>query len=349
MTVTFWIVAGGLCLAAVGILLLPVWQRRLIDGRWSPVGLVAVIAIAPLALGMYAFVSDWDAEEAAQAAADGARTAEQIATAEGLIAQIEAHLASNPSDTEGWSFLAQSYVMLGRYPQARGAYERLWALTPEPDDDLKLAYAEAQILAEQDPLTGDASRLVEEVLAARPQDPKALWYGGLAAFALGHNDVARERFTSLLAFDPPADVANAIRDRLAALGSPSGTESGQGGAAVQGPSIRLSVTLGEGRSVAELGPNAQLFIIARDPAAPRGPPIAVIRRPPSAVPGEFTLSDADAMIAGRSLASYPELAVVARLSRTGQPIEQPGDWFAQTTVRLGELGTVALVIDEVVQ
>jgi cytochrome c-type biogenesis protein CcmH len=67
------------------------------------------------------------------------------------------------------------------------------------------------------------------------------------------------------------------------------------------------------------------------------------------VPGEFTLSDADSMIAGRSLASYPEIAVVARLSRTGQPIEQPGDWFAQTTVRLSEPGTVALVIDEVVQ
>lgn len=346
MTPTFWVVGGGLCLAAVGILLLPVWRRRLIDGRWSPVGLVAVIAIAPLALGMYAFVSDWDAEEAAQAAADAARAAEQMATAEGLIVQIEAHLASNPGDMEGWSFLAQSYVMLGRYPQARGAYERLWALTPEPDDDLKLAYAEAQILAEQDPLTGDASRLVEEVLVARPQDPKALWYGGLAAFALGHNDVARERFTSLLAFDPPAEVVSVIRERLAELDGPSGAESGQG-AVAPGPSIKLSVALGEGRSVAELGPSAQLFIIARAPEG--GPPIAVIRRPPSAVPGEFTLSDAEAMIAGRSLASYPEIAVVARLSRTGQPIEQPGDWFAQTTVRVGEPGTVALVIDEVVQ
>jgi cytochrome c-type biogenesis protein CcmH len=220
-------------------------------------------------------------------------------------------------------------------------------LTPEPDDDLKLAYAEAQILAEQDPLAGDASRLVEEVLAARPQDPKALWYGGLAAFALGHNDVARERFTSLLAFNPPADVADAIRDRLATLGGPGGAEGGQGGAAIEGPSIKLSVALGEGRSVAALGPSAQLFIIARAPEG--GPPIAVIRRPPSAVPGEFTLSDADSMIAGRSLASYPEIAVVARLSRSGQPIEQPGDWFAQATVRLGDPGTVALVIDEVVQ
>ncbi len=343
MTATFWIVAGGLCLAAVGILLLPVWQRRLIDGRWSPVGLVTVIAIAPLALGMYAYVSDWDAEEAA-------RTAEQTAFADSLIAELEAHLASNPGDAEAWSFLGESYLQLGRYLEARAAYARLWALTPEPDDELKLAYAEAQILAGQTALAGDAARLVEEVLAAQPQEPKALWYGGLAAFELGRNDLARQRFTSLLAFNPPADVANAIRDRLAALGGPSGAESGQGGeggVTADGPSIKLSVALGEGRSVADLGPSAQLFIIARAPEG--GPPIAVIRRPPSAVPGEFTLTDADSMIAGRSLASYPEIAIVARLSRTGQPIEQPGDWFAQTTVRVGEPGTVALVIDEVVQ
>jgi cytochrome c-type biogenesis protein CcmH len=342
VTGTFWFVAGGFCLTAVGILLLPLWRRRLIDGRWSPVGLVTVIAIAPLALGMYAFVSDWNAEDAARATEEAARAAEQTAFADSLIAQIEAHLASNPGDAEGWSLLAKSYSQLGRYPEARAAYVRLWALTPEPDDELKLAYAEAQVLAEQNPLAGDAPRLVEEVLAARPQDPRALWYGGLAAFELGRNDLARQRFTSLLAFNPPADVVSVIRQRLAALG-----EGGQGSAVATGPSIKLSVALGEGRSVAELGSSAQLFIIARAPEG--GPPIAVIRRPPSAVPGEFTLSDADSMIAGRSLASYPEIAVVARLSRTGQPIEQPGDWFAQTTVRLSEPGTVALVIDEVVQ
>lgn len=345
MTATFWIVAGVLCLAAVGIMLVPLWRRRRIDGRWSPLGLVTVIAIAPLALGMYTLVSDWDAEDAERAAQEAAHVAEQMTLADRLIAELEARVASNPSDATTWGVLGGVYVQLGRYAQAQAAYERLWALTPEPDDELKLAYAEAQILAEQTTLVGDAARLVEEVLATRPQDSKALWYGGLVAFERGQNDVARQRFTALVAVDPRA--ADIVRDRLEALGDAGGAPSGQGGAAASGPSIKLSVALGAGRSVAELGPSAQLFIIARAPEG--GPPIAVIRRPPSAVPGEFTLSDADSMIAGRSLASYAEIAVVARLSRTGQPIEQPGDWFAQTTVRRGEPGTVALVIDEVVQ
>ena len=80
-----------------------------------------------------------------------------------------------------------------------------------------------------------------------------------------------------------------------------------------------------------------------------GPPLAVIRRPPDAVPGEFSLSDANSMIQGRSLSAYPEVTVVARLSSSGQPGAQPGDWFAETVVRPSAGEPVALVIDQVVQ
>jgi cytochrome c-type biogenesis protein CcmH len=55
------------------------------------------------------------------------------------------------------------------------------------------------------------------------------------------------------------------------------------------------------------------------------------------------------MIQGRSLSAYPELQVVARLSMSGQPIAQPGDWQAEARVRPGDAATVALVIDQVVQ
>ena len=114
-----------------------------------------------------------------------------------------------------------------------------------------------------------------------------------------------------------------------------------------GPRSSSALRLRPGRSLAALGPNAQLFIIARAPEG--GPPIAVIRRPPSAVPGEFSLSDANSMIQGRSLAAYPQITVVARLSQSGQPTAQPGDWQAEALVRPSEGPTVALVIDEVVQ
>jgi cytochrome c-type biogenesis protein CcmH len=150
----------------------------------------------------------------------------------------------------------------------------------------------------------------------------------------------------LLALGPPEQVERVVRAQLAELGS-VGAEGAGGAAVVTGPEIKLSVTLGEGRSLDSLGPNAQLFIMALAPEG--GPPLAVMRRAPSSVPGEFSLSDANSMIQGRSLASYPEVRVVARLSMSGQPGAQPGDWQAEAVVRPSEGPTVALVIDQVVQ
>jgi cytochrome c-type biogenesis protein CcmH len=334
----FWFGAGVLGLVAIGIVLWPVWRQRKSSGRWSPIGLVAAVAIVPVAAALYFHVSNWNPEIAARAS-EGNRLVEALAT----------QLEQTPDDVEGWKLLANSYMALGRYPEGRAAYEQAWQRTPMPDADLTIAYAEAQILTDRASLAGEAGRLVEAVVAVDPGNPKALWYGGLVALEGGREADVRARWTALLALNPPEQVAEVVRTQLAALSgaAPVVEQEAGGAAAVAGPSFQLDVSLGAGRSVADLGPNAQLFIIARTPGG--GPPLAVIRQPASAVPGQFTLSDANSMIPGRSLGAYEELTLVARLSASGQPLEQPGDWFAQTVVRPGEVGTVALVIDQVVQ
>lgn len=334
MTTTFWIVAALLCALAIAFLLVPVWQVRRRGGGWSPAGLTVAVLVAPLALVLYAYVSDWDFEYAERASRESE-----------LVDQLARHLEANPADLEGWRLLAASYMQLGRYSEGRAAYQQLWARTREPSNELKIAYAESQILADRGSLTGEAGRLVEEVLASTPGDPKALWYGGLVALELGRDEAVRERWTRLLALSPPEQVAQVVRGQLAALDTEGAAAALA--PAVSGPQITLNVTLGAGPSAAPLGPQAQLFIFARGPEG--GPPIAVIRRPASAVPGEFSLSDADSMIQGRSLSSYPEITVVARLSMSGQPTPQRGDWQAEAVVRPGEAPTVALVIDQVVQ
>jgi cytochrome c-type biogenesis protein CcmH len=336
VTQTFWTVAVLLCALAVTVLLVPVWRHKRRAGGWSPVGVAAAVLVAPAALGMYFAVTSWDPEYSARADRENE-----------LLQQLVAHLESNPTDAQGWRLLAASYMQLGRYDEGRAAYQRLWAMTREPDDELKLAYAEAQILSDRASLTGEAGRLVEEVLASRPGDAKALWYGGLVALELGRDQDVRTRWTSLLELGPPEQVERVVRAQLAELGGIDAEGASSTAAVASGPEIKLNVTLGEGRSLASIGPNAQLFIMALAPEG--GPPLAVMRRAPSSVPGEFLLSDANSMIQGRSLASYPEVRVVARLSMSGQPGAQPGDWQAEAVVRPGEAPTVALVIDQVVQ
>jgi cytochrome c-type biogenesis protein CcmH len=290
---------------------------------------------------LYVYVSNWD-PDVAQRTSEGQR----------LVQELAARLRQSPDDVAGWELLGRSYMALGDYPQGARAYREAWSRTPQPDDDLKLSYAEAQILSDRSSLGGDAGRMVEDVLTNDPSNPKALWYGGLAAFELGHEDDVKERWSRLLAMNPPAEIATMLRTQLAALGAaPAAGESNNpatGAPVPSGPTVHLDVKLADGRSIQQLPPSAALFIIARAPGG--GPPLAVIRQPPNALPGQFTLSDANSMIKGRSLGDYDEITLIARLSKTGQPGEQPGDWYAQTSYRPKEgPDTVALVIDQVVQ
>jgi cytochrome c-type biogenesis protein CcmH len=108
--------------------------------------------------------------------------------------------------------------------------------------------------------------------------------------------------------------------------------------------VTASVTVPEA-VVASLPGNASVFIIARDPAQP-SPPIAVTRRQLAELPATVSLGDADAMIPGRNLSMFNEFEIVARVSVSGQPVAQSGDWYASALVRPADDNTVTLLLDQ---
>src|SRR5262245_12584828 len=169
---------------AFGFLFWPLLRQRLINGRWSALGIAITFAIVPVSLGLYKYVSNWD-PDAAQRAREGQK----------LVDELAARLVQSPDDVAGWKLLCRSYVALGDYEAAVRACREAWNRTPQPDDDLKLTFGEAQILSDRSSLSGDAGRLVEEVLTNEPSNPKALWYGGLVAFELGHEDDVKARWS----------------------------------------------------------------------------------------------------------------------------------------------------------
>ncbi len=90
---------------------------------------------------------------------------------------------------------------------------------------------------------------------------------------------------------------------------------------------------------------ATVFVIARDPAQP-SPPIAVTRRLLSELPDVVELGDGDSMIPGRTLSAFAEFEIVARVSVSGQPIAQSGDWYARSLVKPAESARITLSIDQ---
>ena len=340
----FWIGAAVLSLGALSFVLLPAWRSRQRSGRWSTLGVSVASLLVPACVGLYLVINTWNVE---MAESEGA-----LPPVEELIAGLEARLTENPNDALGWRLLGQSYMAMGLYPDARQALREAWGRTTDPDNELKLALGEAEALTDRQALYGAAGELFEEVLVTEPANPKALWYGGLAALESQRPEVARERWTQLLALGPPEPVAQVLRQQLDSLAGPaSGLDTSDARVEAAEPSglqLQLRVTLAEGLSQEGFGSTAALYIFARDPNG--GPPLAVIRQGASAVPGEFSLSDANAMLPGRSLADSEALTIVARLSASGQPTASPGGLFGELTFRTAEgSGGVDLVIDLVAQ
>jgi len=332
--VGFWLTAGALTLVAVAFLLVPLALERRRGGRTTATGLVAAIAVIPVSVGLYFVVSTFDPDAPPSAAQ------QQMA----LLDQLAARLSADPSDVNGWVLLGRSYIEIGDFGRARLALEEAWKRTANPDDILKIAYAQTLLFTEQGAALGLAGDLVEDVLESSPGDGNALLWGGFVAAERNQPAVAAERWTQLLATNPPSDIAELLRNQIAQLGAaagvvPAATES-------SGPVVNVMVSLADSVSLDDFGPNAQLFVIASAPDSPA--PVAVERHPLSALPGSFALSDADAMIPSRKLSLYDEVTIVARISRSGEPTAQSGDVFDEVTVDPHTGGTLNLVIEQVV-
>jgi cytochrome c-type biogenesis protein CcmH len=337
MTAAFWVLAALFALVAAAFLFVPLWRERSRSGRWSPAALAAVALTIPAAVGLYLHVTTYTAPPAGHGGSAEERK---------LVDALADKMRANPDDVEGWRLLGRSYMALGEYANGRRAFTQAYKRTPMPDAGLKLSLAESMVLTDRSTLSGEAGDLIEDVLAGEPNNQTALWYGGWAALAEGRDAIARARWSRLLASNPPANISQILRQQLAQLGGAAGgapgSEAGQGAAA--GPRIELTVRVADEVPLAQMGPEARLFIFARAPGG--GPPVAVLREPLGKLPGQFVLTDENSMIPGRSLGDFPELTLVARVSASGQPLEQSGDYFARATYKLGGAGPVELTIAE---
>ena len=347
----FWIVAALMTVIAIAFIAFPIWRTREKSGRWPVAAVVAAALLAPASVLLYRSVTTWSGAATAMVATD-----DQLA----IVEQLAAKMQQNPEDVEGWMLLGRSYLTLQQFPKARAAFEQAWQRTPSPGNDLKLGLGIAMIHSDRASIGGGGGQLVEEVLAADPRNQQALWYGGMVAYDRGRTDLARDRWTRLLALGPPPEIARVIEQQIAMLGAGTppidaasdappavtrqATPSSAAGSAADGPTIPIRVSLGDGISTEHLGPNAALFIFAR--AQVGGPPVAVIRESVAAIPGVFVLSNARTMM-GNRLENFEQLTLVARLSASGQPTESPGDIYAQSTYDVAAGGEVQLTLDQI--
>lgn len=332
--------------------------------------LVALLVPA-LAAGMYAKLSNWDWSQAQ------ARASDEI-NVEDMLRQLEKKLESNPDNVTGWLMLGRSYVQLQRFARGVDAYQHAYDLTKGENVEAISGLGEALALTDQASLAGRAGQLFDEALKRDPNDARALWYGGMAALQTGNLRVGRDRFALLLqAENLPADMRTMLQGKVEELNGelgeagnvvasgpgaapkvPSGAQAGrprvepqaqpqaEPAAAAQGQrAVKVSIKVAPDIKQQLTSP-VPLFVLARDPSA-GGPPLAVQRHSSEELPVTITLSESDAMIPSRSIASVPRVTIVARLSRSGAPQARSGDFFGEATYEFGKnTGTVQITIDQ---
>jgi cytochrome c-type biogenesis protein CcmH len=330
----FYALLGTMLLAAILVIALPLYRK---EKRVSTNSTLAIAFVLLISISVYNRIGTPDAETQQPGAIPGV---------EEMVIALAERLQDNPNDLSGWKMLGRSYLQMQDFQAAISAFERAVEIEGGQNGQTLADLGEAILLSDWRTVTGRAGELFENALAVSPNNQKALFYGGMAAVERGDKELGAERLETLLASSPPQNIQEILRQQIAELrgeeplpdAAPAITEPA--GNAV----VTIRVTLGES-AVSAVQADSTVFIILRDPGQP-SPPIAAVRRRADDLPAYVAIGDSDAMVPGRVPSGFAQLEIVARVSMSGQPTAQSGDWFGQQTISTAESNEIAISINE---
>jgi cytochrome c-type biogenesis protein CcmH len=296
-------------------------------GKWMAIVVLLAVPVASIVLyltyGEYRVIENPQLVLAAppqQAAAAPQMSLEEMTTA------IKQRLKDNPEDAEGWFMLGRTMMARQQYDQAVTAFQRSNDLLAE-EPGIMFALADALAMQNNGNLLGEPEELVQRGLKLAPRFPNGLWLAGMAAEQRQDYQSAHRYWSLLLPLiaDNPASsrevqgLLATLEERDPALARTVASD-GAGG-------IKLVVDI-SAELKAKASPDTAVFIYAK---AMQGPPmpLAVRKLQLSDLPVSLTLSDDDAMMPTMKLSSFDQVIVGARVSSSGNPVAQSGDFYTE--------------------
>ncbi len=296
-------------------------------GKWMAI--VVFLAIPAASVSLYLVFGEYrvigNPQLMLEVPRQAATTAPQMSLEE-MTAAIEQRLRDDPEDSEGWFMLGRVMMSSQRYSEAVTAFQRSGDLVPDEPGTM-FALADALAMQNNGNLLGEPEALVQRGLKLAPRYPNGLWLAGMIAEQRRDYKTAHRYWSLLLAqvADNPAS-SREIRGLLAKLEerepglAKTVSASNAGG-------INLRVEIGA-ELKARVSPDATVFVYAR---AMEGPsmPLAVKKLQLGDLPVSLTLSDADAVMPTMKLSSFSQVVVGARVSSSGNPLAQSGDFYTE--------------------
>ena len=171
-------------------------------------------------------------------------------------------------------------------------------------------------------MTPDALAFLKQALQVNPHNVSALGLLGMAAFEQKDYRTAVDFWQRLLQVIPPGTPqAGAIAEGISRAREMGGLSAG--------PVVETDIRLGAQVNIAaavQAQPDETVFVLLRAVNGPRMP-LAAVKTTVAALAQPVVLDTASSPMRGQlDLAAVESFEVVARLSRSGQPMPAAGDW-----------------------
>jgi len=286
-------------------------------GKALPI--LAAFLVPAMAVGLYLHFGASDKVALTQEFAQAPQSLEEMTS------RLERAVAAQPDNAEGLYFLGRAYMAQERSADAAKAFERAVGVAGRAPELLG-QWAQALYFANNKQWTPQFQALTDEALKADPKEVTSLGLLGIAAFEDERYQDAIDYWNRLLAQLPEGDSSRAAllggigkaKEKLAA-------GEGKASAPVAASGAKLTVRVELAAALKDkVKPDDVVFIFARAASGP-SLPLAAKRITVAQLPIEVELSDSDAMMPNMKLSNFPEVQLMARVSRSGQPGK--GEWI----------------------
>lgn len=320
--------------------------------RRRGVGLALALLPVLLAGVWYLQTGSWrTAQEVASGNVSAAQAQRTQVTA--MVARLRQQLKDKPGDDRGWALLGRSELVLENYAASAAAYARANQISGNSNPDWLVGEGQSLALAGGHDLQGRPAQLFAQALKIAPDDPRALWYGGLVAAQAGDRGRARKLWQTLAdQKDVPADVRAALEHEIeqldaAATAAPPGPMAAQSeppATAATPVTLHLQVRLAPSLA-SQMPDSATLYVYAKAASGPPMP-LAVQRIQNPKLPLKLTLDDSMGVMPTAHLSDFNRWIISARLSKSGNAQPQSGDLQGQVTLDRDQAGQpLTIVID----
>ena len=247
-----------------------------------------------------------------------------------LMKEIQSSLKKKPDNGEMWYLLGSVASQVGDFEESVRAFRHLKTVYPDAAA-IHAELAQSLFLRAGNTVTPEVRENTAIALELDASLPTALGLSGIDAFQSGQYEQAIVLWEQAVKqLDPQSPASQVLsqgiaRAQLALEASGGVRKPSAPSSSAAGPSIKVSVALGEG--INAVSGDETLFVYARAWQGSKMP-LAVQKLSAAALPAKITLDRSMAMWEGTDITSVPQLEVVARISKSGGATPVSGDWIA---------------------